>query len=123
MITPIFRIFDIEKAYSFYIGYLGFRLDWEHRFEDSMPVYLQVSLNDVVLHLSQHHGDASPGAAIRVKIDDLRGFHSFLTEKEYRYAKPEIEKTPWNTFELTVIDPFSNRIVFYEEQNDALRTS
>jgi catechol 2,3-dioxygenase-like lactoylglutathione lyase family enzyme len=41
MITPIFRIFDIEKAYSFYIGYLGFRLDWEHRFEDNMPVYLQ----------------------------------------------------------------------------------
>jgi catechol 2,3-dioxygenase-like lactoylglutathione lyase family enzyme len=115
MITPIFRIFDIEKAYSFYIEFLGFRHDWEHRFEENMPVYLQISLNEVVLHLSEHHGDASPGAAIRVKIEDLRSFHSYLTGKEYRYANPAIEKTSWNTIELTVIDPFSNRIVFYED--------
>jgi hypothetical protein len=67
-----------------------------------------------VLHLSEHHGDASPGAAIRVEIKDLRGFHSFLSGKEYRYAIPDIEKTPWNTIELTVVDPFLNRIVFYE---------
>ena len=31
------------------------------------------------------------------------------------YSKPNIEKTPWDTLELTVIDPFSNRITFYEE--------
>ncbi|WP_338260199.1 glyoxalase superfamily protein, partial [Bacillus anthracis] len=28
MITPIFRIFDIEKAKLFYVGFLGFKLDW-----------------------------------------------------------------------------------------------
>ncbi len=26
-----------------------------------------------------------------------------------------IENTPWDTIELTVVDPFSNRITFYEE--------
>ncbi|HDR4528243.1 TPA: VOC family protein, partial [Bacillus thuringiensis] len=25
-------------------------------------------------------------------------------------------KTPWGTIELTVIDPFLNRIIFYEEK-------
>ncbi|MCU5718205.1 VOC family protein, partial [Bacillus cereus] len=29
---------------------------------------------------------------------------------------PDIERTPWDTMELTVIDPFSNRIIFYEER-------
>ncbi|MEK4933793.1 MULTISPECIES: glyoxalase superfamily protein [Bacillus] len=115
MITPIFRIFDVEKAHLFYINFLGFKLDWEHRYEDNMPLYMQISLHDVVIHLSEHHGDASPGGAIRVKIEDLKSYYATLSSKEYLYSKPNIEKTPWDTLELTVIDPFSNRITFYEE--------
>ncbi|MBJ8050986.1 VOC family protein [Bacillus cereus] len=116
MITPIFRIFDVEKAHLFYINFLGFKLDWEHRYEDNMPLYMQISLHNAVIHLSEHHGDASPGGAIRVKIDDVKGYHSVLLSKEYAYSKPSIEKTPWDTIELTVIDPFSNRITLYEEK-------
>ncbi|WP_246942945.1 glyoxalase superfamily protein [Bacillus pinisoli] len=115
MVIPIFRIFDIEKTNSFYVDYLGFKIDWEHKYSENMPVYFQVSLNDVVLHLSEHHGDSSPGGAIRVKIQELVSFHSLLLKKGYPYSNPAIEKTPWNTLELTVIDPFSNRITFYEE--------
>lgn len=115
MITPIFRIFDIEKTHSFYINYLGFEMDWKHQYSDSMPVYIQVSLNEAVLHLSEHHGDSSPGSAIRIKINDLENFHSSLSKKKYPYSKPGIEKTPWDTIEVTVIDPFSNKIIFYEE--------
>ena len=40
--TPILRIFDEAKAREFYVGYLGFRIDWEHRFAPGMPLYLQV---------------------------------------------------------------------------------
>jgi len=31
---PVLRIFDVEKAKDFYFGFLGFSVDWEHRFED-----------------------------------------------------------------------------------------
>jgi catechol 2,3-dioxygenase-like lactoylglutathione lyase family enzyme len=52
-VTPILRIFDEAKAREFYIDFLGFKLDWEHRFEGGdFPVYMQVSLGDCVLHLS-----------------------------------------------------------------------
>ena len=37
-ITPILRIFDIAKADEFYLGFLGFSLDWEHRFDDDAPL-------------------------------------------------------------------------------------
>ncbi|MFF2241843.1 glyoxalase superfamily protein [Bacillus thuringiensis] len=114
MITPIFRIFDVEKAQLFYLNFLGFKLDWEHRYEENMPLYIQISLDDTVIHLSEHHGDASPGGAIRVKIDNLKAYHAVLSSKEYAYSKPDIEITPWGTSELTVIDPFLNRIIFYE---------
>ncbi|MDZ5472405.1 glyoxalase superfamily protein [Bacillus sp. 31A1R] len=115
MITPIFRIFDLEKTLSFYIKYLGFNIDWKHQYAENMPLYFQVSLHDAILHLSEHHGDSSPGSAIRIKIKDLKSFHSSLLKKEYPYSNPAIEKTPWDTIELTVVDPFSNRITFYEE--------
>lgn len=41
--TPILRIFDEAKAREFYEGFLGFKVDWEHRFEPDLPLYLQVS--------------------------------------------------------------------------------
>ncbi|MDW0118291.1 glyoxalase superfamily protein [Sporosarcina thermotolerans] len=115
MITPIFRIFDVEKAQEFYLDYLDFQLDWQHQFGDNMPLYLQISKNKIVLHLSEHHGDASPGGSIRIKIQNVKDYHDYLSKKGYRYANPGIEKTAWNTIEFYVTDPFSNKIIFYEE--------
>jgi len=31
---PLLRIFDVAKAKEFYVGFLGFAIDWEHRFEE-----------------------------------------------------------------------------------------
>jgi hypothetical protein len=39
-VIPILRIFSIEKALEFYQGFLGFQLDWEHRFEANLPLYM-----------------------------------------------------------------------------------
>jgi hypothetical protein len=58
---PILRIFDVGKAREFYVDYLGFAVDWEHRFEPTLPVYMQVSRAGLVLHLSEHHGMARRG--------------------------------------------------------------
>ena len=55
-VTPILRIFDEAKALEFYVDFLGFKVDWQHRFEANFPLYLQVSLGECVLHLSEHHG-------------------------------------------------------------------
>jgi catechol 2,3-dioxygenase-like lactoylglutathione lyase family enzyme len=41
--VPIFRIFSLEKAREFYLDFLGFKVDWEHRFEPDSPVYMQIS--------------------------------------------------------------------------------
>ncbi len=109
---PIFRMFDVDKAREFYIDFLGFTVDWEHRFEENFPLYMQISRNGLVFHLSEHHGDGSPGSAVFVSISDLDAFHQELTEKNYRYAKPGIEDAPWNARTVTLHDPFGNRICF-----------
>jgi catechol 2,3-dioxygenase-like lactoylglutathione lyase family enzyme len=116
VVKPILRIFDYAKAQEFYMHWLGFRVDWVYE-QEGLPVYLQVSMGDIVLHLSEHHGDASPGA--RVFIDDytnLRAYHQQLIDKDYKYNRPGIYVPFWDegALEMTVHDPFGNRLTFVE---------
>ena len=39
-----------------------------------------------VLHLSEHHGDCSPGSAIRIETADIDAFHADLASKDYKYV-------------------------------------
>ncbi|WP_457818672.1 glyoxalase superfamily protein, partial [Staphylococcus aureus] len=50
---PILRIFSVEKAREFYLDFLGFQVDWEHRFEPDLPLYMQVRRSGLTLHLSE----------------------------------------------------------------------
>ncbi|MFC4597839.1 glyoxalase superfamily protein [Cohnella hongkongensis] len=112
-ITPLLRIFDAAKAKEFYVGYLGFRLDWEHRHEPDMPLYAQVSLGRCALHLTEHHGDGTPGSAMRIETAKLAEYHRYLTAKHYGYARPGLEQA-FGCLEVRVVDPFGNRLTFFE---------
>ena len=113
-IVPILRIFDLEKAREFYLGFLGMKVDWEHRFAPDAPLYMQVSRGPLVLHLSEHHGDATPGSAVFVWMQGLRDFHREIVAGSYRFSRPGIEEVPWAALCMQVIDPFGNRISFNE---------
>ena len=89
-VTPILRIFDEAKAREFYVGFLGFQVDWEH------------------------HGDGSPGASIRIAVAGLDACQAELMAREFKYSRPGIQDTPWGAREMTIRDPFFNRIVFGE---------
>lgn len=111
--TPIVRIFDVDKAREFYLDFLGFSVDWEHRFGDDFPLYFQVSRGGLTLHLSEHAGDATPGGNMVAYMRGLKAFHAELLGKNYRYMRPGLEKQDWG-LEMTVTDPFQNRIRFIE---------
>jgi hypothetical protein len=110
---PILRIFDVGKAREFYVDYLGFAVDWEHRFEPTLPVYMQVSRAGLVVHLSEHHGDGTPGTVIYVKTRGLREYHAELSSKGYNYLRPGVEQDELG-LNLSLIDPFGNRLRFNE---------
>ncbi|GAA2647022.1 glyoxalase superfamily protein [Streptomyces lunalinharesii] len=116
--VPIFRIFDVAKAHDFYLDYLGCTLDWEHRFAPDTPLYTQVSRSGLVLHLSEHHGDATPGSTVYVELTGVRTLHAELTAKDYPYLRPGLEEDEFGTG-LTLIDPFGNRLRFNEPRPDA----
>ena len=110
---PIIRIFAEDKAKEFYIDFLGFNLDWEHRFEEGFPLYAQIKRSNLTLHLSEHHGDATPGSTVFVPMQNIDELHRELTAKDYRFCKPSIEALPWGRV-MQVTDPFGNRLRFCE---------
>jgi catechol 2,3-dioxygenase-like lactoylglutathione lyase family enzyme len=112
---PVLRIFDVPKAQQFYLDYLGFRMDWEHRFEPEAPLYMQISRAACVLHLSEHHGDGSPGATVFLRVEGLEAFHRELEGRNYRYQRPGLEHAPWNARLMQLTDPFGNRLRFNED--------
>lgn len=116
---PIFRSFDEEKARAFYLDYLGFSVDWEHRFHEGAPLYMQIRLGEAVLHLSEHHGDATPGSAIRIECSDIDELLAALQAKEYRFANPGILDQSWGCREIILTDPFGNRVVFFNDLPNA----
>jgi uncharacterized protein YndB with AHSA1/START domain len=116
-VIPVLRIFDVAKAREFYGDFLGFAIDWEHTYDDHAPVYLQASRDGAVVHLSEHHGDASPGATVRILVRDVMRLHRELHERDYAYARPGVETEPWG-LEVTVLDPFANRLVFHQPTGD-----
>ena len=82
---PILRSFDEATAKAFYIGFLGFTVDWEHRFAPDLPLYFQVSMQCCILHISEHFGDASPGSHVRIAIDDVVGYCTLYPSDTHPY--------------------------------------
>ena len=115
-VIPVLRIFDVDKAKEFYLGFLGFKLDWEHRFGENFPLYAQVSRGKVILHLSEHHGDGSPGAGVTIFMTGIDDSHRELTAKNYRYYRPGVEDAPWGARIMKVRDPFHNPLTFAEDK-------
>lgn len=116
-IVPVLRIFSEEKAREFYLGFLGFKVDWEHRFEPALPIYMQVSRGGLAFHLSEHHGDGTPGSVVYVYMSGIEEWHRELIGKQYRHNRPGLQLQEWGMLEVSVIDPFGNRIVFGERRD------
>jgi len=114
-VVPIFRIFSLEKAREFYLDFLGCTVEWEHRFSPDAPVYMRVTRGGLVVHLSEHHGDGTPGSIAYVYMTGVRDLHRELNDRNYRHNRPGLIEQEWGMTELTVIDPFNNRITFGEK--------
>ncbi|MCG8291754.1 glyoxalase superfamily protein [Pseudomonas entomophila] len=115
---PILRIFSVDKAREFYLDFLGFELDWEHRFAPDLPLYMQIHRDGLILHLSEHHGDATPGSAVFARVEDLKALERELLDKQYGYARPHAETVDWG-LEMQIADPFGNRLRFCQQIDNA----
>jgi len=86
------------------------------RFERGFPLYLQISRAGLRLHLSEHHGDATPGSTVYVQVKGLDALHAEISA---RGSHAGIEDGPGRLRILQVWDPFGNRLRFAEARKGA----
>jgi catechol 2,3-dioxygenase-like lactoylglutathione lyase family enzyme len=111
-VVPVLRMSDVAVTKRFYCDYLGCEVDWQEG-EGDRPVYLQVSRDELVLQLSSHHGDGTPGTAVIVYTQDLAAPHRELHERDYPFLSPGIEPHGAGRV-MTLLDPASNLLRFFE---------
>jgi|GEM_PF-228209 len=121
-VVPVLRVLDEAAAKEFYVEFLGFSYNWEHRFEDDLPVYVGMSRGTCQLHLTGHFGDAIPGSRVRIACSDVDALQEELRAKSYKYCRPEVQEMAWGR-ELAVLDPFGNRLIFFDAKNLADRAT
>lgn len=110
---PTLRILDYRKAMNFYIDGLGFILDWEHRFGSNQPVYMQISLNGLTLHLSENVRFKT-GSIVFVDCKELTKFFDDLNSRKTKIELTKPERTNWQTIQMEIEDPFGNLLRFNE---------
>lgn len=114
---PVLRSLDETKTREFYQDFLGFKVDWEHRFAAGMPLYMQVSRGNCLLHLSEHQGDCAPGARVRIEVPDLDAYLEHLRASQSGLCRSDqlgqVEPQPWGLREVSLSDPSGNWLTLY----------
>ena len=55
--------------------------------------------------------------ALRIETDAVVEFQKQLLAKQYSYARPEVKETPWGSQDMSISDPFGNRLTFTDTMN------
>ncbi|MGL5863106.1 MAG: glyoxalase superfamily protein, partial [Phycicoccus sp.] len=114
--VPVLRVQHAADALVFYVDYLGFTVQWEHRFAPDLPLYLRLSRDDTQVDLSEHHGDGTPGTVIWIPIADAKKFLSELRAKTYTRARPSIDRAAPGGPTIELTDPSGNVIRLCQPQ-------
>jgi catechol 2,3-dioxygenase-like lactoylglutathione lyase family enzyme len=100
-VVPFLRVADAEAAATWYAR-LGFEIEWRHRFEPDLPLFVSIRNGDGSIFLSEHRGDARPDTLLYLYVDDVdevaRNFDAEVAEAEYGMR------------EVQLTDPDGNRL-------------
>lgn len=105
---PVIRVQNERLAREFYLGYLGFTMEWEHRFEPGFPVYVRARRDDAVIDLSEHHGDGVPGSVTWIPVLDVDALLADLRSRPHPKLRPGIDPHFPGGPTIEVTDPFGN---------------
>lgn len=108
--VPVLRIQRELEAREFYLDFLGFSVEWEHRFADDLPLYMRVSRDGTHLDLSEHHGDGTPGTVVWIPIRNAKALRDELHARRYPRARPGIDSDAPGGPTIEVTDPFGNTL-------------
>lgn len=112
---PVLRMLDEGKTKRFYLDFLGYKSDWEHRFTPDSPLYMQIRLGESVIHLNGHADSEAPTSEVRIPVKGLQDYCEHLKEKCQGDEKPEVVDPRYSgeNLDMNIYDPSGNLLVFW----------
>ncbi len=114
-VVPALRITRSERSQAFYVDQLGFRVEWEHRFDPHFPVFLSIVRDGMRIYLSEHDGDCQAGGLVHFLIPDVDAWY-----REFRDRGVAVSEAPNDDLgfrNMTVTDPDGNQLRFMVPRN------
>jgi uncharacterized glyoxalase superfamily protein PhnB len=110
---PLLHVSNAAAAEEFYCKRLGFRREFAHRGDESMPdpCYVGISRDGVWLHLSSFSGDGVSGGVVNLMVEDVDALHAELVGNGVRIDLGPVDQT-WGTREMYVKDADGNCVRF-----------
>lgn len=106
-VTPVLRVDDVEKSIEYYVGVLGFKLDFR---DDDGSSFASVSRDQCHLFLSV--GDqGNAGSWMWIGVSDVDVLYEEIRDKGARIRNPP-SNYPWGSRELHIEDPDGNVLRF-----------
>jgi len=115
---PILRVYDSARARQFYIDWLGFTIDFEHRFDSRGPLFTGITSGETSLGLSEHHGDGTPGSVVWIPTRQLGAYRDRLLANTAEQLRPGIDTDAPGGPTMTITDPFGNELRFCERATE-----
>ena len=100
-VVPFLRVADAEASAEWYAR-LGFGIEWRHRLEPGLPLFIAISNGAARIFLSEHTGDARPDTLLYVYVDDVDTVAAEFGAK--------VELAPYDVREAEIRDPDGNRL-------------
>jgi catechol 2,3-dioxygenase-like lactoylglutathione lyase family enzyme len=108
-VMPTLRMTAYERSKAFYVDHLGFRVDWEHRFEPGFPVFMQVSRDGLAFFLTEHTGDCPVGGLVHLYVPDVDAWFNEFRGKGVAVQEPPDEYLQ-GLRSMTILDPDGNKL-------------
>ena len=115
-VVPALRIMNYQRSKAFYVDQLGFRIDWEHRFEAHFPVFMAVVRDGMQIYLSEHTGDCQVGGLVHFVIEDVGAWYGEFTARGVQVT--EAPNNDLGFLNMTVTDPDGNQLRFMEPSTE-----
>ncbi len=115
-VIPQLRITNAPRSLKFYVDGLGFKIDWEHRFGPTYPLFVQLTREEQTIFLTEHANDCQVGGACYFIVPNAEQYYVALQARGVTASKP-IEVTPWGTHEFIITDPDGNHLRFASEKS------
>lgn len=107
-LIPALRTSDFERSKNFYVDALGFKIEFEHQFEENFPIFALLKRDSFAIYLTEHAGDCQPGGLVYLYVSDVDEWHKQICAAGFTIVQP-IDQ-PWNCRELRVKDHDGNTI-------------